>query len=712
VEIQGSTSVTNSTTALSIDSVTIDSGGAFTVAAATTVGGLLNNGTLRIGNNGSVRTLSFTGSLTNNGTINTANTGPYHTIYFRAGTPCAWLGSGDISGVKSHVVVDAGAVLDISGLTSPLKFKSAGALTLTLNGTLIAGTQVISGNGNVTCNFTQSAGALLVTANPNGIANGVSSGTINMLGTLTFDPGANYLFNGTAAQVAAGLPAVVNDLTITNAAGVTLSAATTANGTLALNSGVLTATSLVIGSGGRLAGNGTVNGGTTNNGTLAPGANDASLGTLTFNNGITLNAGSTNIFKLNESLSPANDLVTVTGSIASGGALVVTNLGPVPALGDSFTLFNPPVSGAFASLTLPALPAGYGWTNRLAVDGSIAVVTAETPTPTPAAITNYDVYLLGGQSNADGRGSASDLTNSLAAWQSPQPDIRIYYANPINLDPINPTYSSGWDVLAPGFSVAPGFSGALPSGTFGPELGFARTVADTNANRHVAILKITQGATSLSGDWNPAGGYMYVALTNMSCLALQALTNEGAGYTLRGMIWHQGESDGSLSTASYQSKLTDFINAVRRDFGVTNLPFVVGELATNRSTTVRQAQFNVAQIMPYVGFASSSNLPTRAADDPHFTAASQLTMGQRMAAALEIPAMTLTGMSRTGTNLLLTFSGQARAACWLRAATNLTQPKANWTVIATNVFDAVGQATFVQPLTPTAPAKFFMFYQN
>jgi hypothetical protein len=243
VEIRGGTSVTNSTSGLSIDSVTIDSSGAFTVGAGTTVGGLLNNGTLRIGNSGSSRTLTFTGNFTNNGTINTASTGPYHTIYIGAGSRCVWLGSGDISGVKANLIVNAGAVLDISGLTSPLKFKSAGALTLTLNGTLLAGTQVISGNGNATCNFAQNNGALLVTANPNGISNAASSGTINMLGTLSFDPGANYVFNGTAAQVTAGLPAMVNDLTITNAAGVTLSAATLVNGTLGLSRGVLTTTS-------------------------------------------------------------------------------------------------------------------------------------------------------------------------------------------------------------------------------------------------------------------------------------------------------------------------------------------------------------------------------------------------------------------------------------------------------------------------------------
>ena len=266
------------------------------------------------------------------------------------------------------------------------------------------------------------------------------------------------------------------------------------------------------------------------------------------------------------------------------------------------------------------------------------VVTVLSTNPPPVDTNRYDVYLAAGQSNMDGRGSTSELTGDLASWNQPQTDVRVFYANPVNLDPLNPTYNTGWQMLTPGFSVPPGFSGTLPSTRFGPELAFARAVADANTNRSIALIKVSQGGTSLSSDWKPTSGYMYATLTNIARVALQSLTNSGAQYTLRGMIWHQGESDGSLSTATYQARLTEFIAAVRNDFGVANLPFVVGELATNRSLTVRQAQLNVSETVPYVGFASSSNLVTLAPDDPHFTSEGALIMGQRMAAALEIPA--------------------------------------------------------------------------
>ncbi len=241
VVIQSGHLVTNTSGGLTIGSVVIASGGKFSVGAGTTVDSLLNNGTLSVGNNTSVRTLGFIGNFTNNGTINTASTGPYHSLQF-FGTDSAWLGSGDISGVKATVTVMSGASLDISRLTSPLKFKSAGTVGMTVNGTLITGTQVISGNGNATSFYRQNSGATLVTANPNGIHNG-TSGTLNIAATPVFESDANFVFNGTEAQVTAGLPGTVYNLTITNAAGVTLSAATTVNGLLALDSGVLTTTS-------------------------------------------------------------------------------------------------------------------------------------------------------------------------------------------------------------------------------------------------------------------------------------------------------------------------------------------------------------------------------------------------------------------------------------------------------------------------------------
>jgi hypothetical protein len=414
----------------------------------------------------------------------------------------------------------------------------------------------------------------------------------------------------------------------------------------------------------------------------------------------------------------ANSKISVSYKVFAPGSGSLSSLGGWTAAPDSLT-FTAPTTGPAGSLDgneptnraagLTATLTGLSlqpndelwlkWTLFKIAGANIFLgidnVTVAVPGPAPA--TNqlpFDVYLASGQSNMDGRGSASDLTGDLAGWSQPQSDVRIYYANPVNLDATNPTYNTGWQVMGPGFSVPPGFSGALPSGTFGPELAFARAVADANTNRRVAIIKVSQGGTSLSSDWKPASGYMYATLTNMTRVALQGLTNSGVPCTLRGMIWHQGESDGTSSTATYQTRLTEFIAAVRNDLGVSNLPFVVGELATNRSLTVRQAQMNVAESVPYVGFASSSNLVTLAPDDPHFTAPGVLVMGQRMAAALESPPVRFTEIHGAGASLSLTAAGLACSTCRLLMATNLSLPLGQWRAVATNTFDAGGQVTF------------------
>lgn len=92
------------------------------------------------------------------------------------------------------------------------------------------GIRAVGGSGN----FTLNKGATLATARADGIA-----GAMQSTGTVTFDDGANYIFNGTAAQVTSVLlPLTVNGLTIENAAGVALSQGTTINGVLRLVAGV------------------------------------------------------------------------------------------------------------------------------------------------------------------------------------------------------------------------------------------------------------------------------------------------------------------------------------------------------------------------------------------------------------------------------------------------------------------------------------------
>lgn len=131
-----------------------------------------------------------------------------------------------------------------------------------------------------------------------------------------------------------------------------------------------------LGGTGRIAGNVNVTAGS-----LSPGVG---IGTLTIGGSLTLGGGAR--FEINKSLSPANDLVVVTGAINAGGGLDVVNLGGAIVGGDTFRLFNKAVTGSFTNVNFPTPPAGSVWTNNLAVDGTIALIGSSVP-QTPTNIT-------------------------------------------------------------------------------------------------------------------------------------------------------------------------------------------------------------------------------------------------------------------------------------------------------------------------------------
>jgi hypothetical protein len=94
--------------------------------------------------------------------------------------------------------------------------------------------------------------------------------------------------------------------------------------------------------------------------------------------------------KINRDASPASDEFAAPSiTVNSGASLTVANIGSTNLVaGDSFTLFSTPISGAFSTVTLPALPnANLSWTNRLAQNGSIAVVASGGINPNSTNIT-------------------------------------------------------------------------------------------------------------------------------------------------------------------------------------------------------------------------------------------------------------------------------------------------------------------------------------
>jgi autotransporter-associated beta strand protein len=153
-----------------------------------------------------------------------------------------------------------------------------------------------------------------------------------------------------------------------------------ANGT-APNTSVTVLTNATLGGTNSIGGAVTVQAG----GTLAPGIAALTtmwtntIGTLTVGGAVSVSGAV--VIKINDGVSPNSDkLVAPSVTISSGATLTVNNIGSTNLVaGDTFTLFSTPVSGSFSVTNLPSLPSSsLHWTNKLSVNGTIAVASAVT----------------------------------------------------------------------------------------------------------------------------------------------------------------------------------------------------------------------------------------------------------------------------------------------------------------------------------------------
>ena len=208
-------------------------------------------------------TVSFPGGFyQTGGTVNFRESGTFSGILSTAGDFSVTGGS-----FKSNMGAGTSLTVNLTGTNKTLNYSEANALNtnwnvagtyilgtnlslpsagygLTVNGTLTAGSNTVSGSGD----FTLAAAAIFSTTSPSGI-----NGNITNTGTKTLNAGANFIFNGSSAQqTGALLPSSVSSITINNSSNVSLNTSATvtgsvnfSNGMLLLGNNVLSTTSVV-----------------------------------------------------------------------------------------------------------------------------------------------------------------------------------------------------------------------------------------------------------------------------------------------------------------------------------------------------------------------------------------------------------------------------------------------------------------------------------
>jgi len=201
------------------------------------------------------------------------------------------------------------------------------------------------------------------------------AGKLTLNGNHTFT-GITTISQGTLALGAAGTIPNSTQIILTNNSALDVTGRS--DGTLTLSSGKI------------LRGNGSILGNVTaaSGATVSPGF---SIGALVVSGTLTFQASSTNVMELNAT-THTNDLITGLTSVNYGGRLVLTNLSGTLAAGDSFKLFSSgSYNGSFTSITVPTLNGNLIWTNKLTIDGTLAVISPVNSTPT-----NITASVIGG----------------------------------------------------------------------------------------------------------------------------------------------------------------------------------------------------------------------------------------------------------------------------------------------------------------------------
>lgn len=233
------------------------------------------------------------------------------------------------------------------------------------------------------------------------------------------------------------------------------------------------------------------------------------------------------------------------------------------------------------------------------------------------------LFLLGGQSNMTGTGTASELPTAPVNLQQPQDDVLFYY------DLVNQAENSGLTTLRPGS----GTSGSQ----FGPEVTFGRAIADARPSDSFGLIKHAANGSEVSR-WHPDTGDVYAAFRDTVAEGLTALTTAGHTYEITGMLWTQGERDArvGVSTAAYEAGLNGFIADIRTRYG-TDLPFFLSRLSSGHTDVgaaglarIRTAQENVAAADVNAYLINTDGMSILG-DNLHFDSAGHMALGQAFA---------------------------------------------------------------------------------
>lgn len=224
------------------------------------------------------------------------------------------------------------------------------------------------------------------------------------------------------------------------------------------------------------------------------------------------------------------------------------------------------------------------------------------------------LYLLIGQSNMAGRGKVEkeDRTPHPRVLALNKEDQWVPAVDPLHFD--------------------------KPSAGVGPGLAFGKAMADADKEATIGLIPCAAGGSPISvwkkdAYWGQTRSKPYDETLRRVAVARKR-------GVLKGILWHQGESDSNEAAAKlYADRLADLVTRLRRDLETPDVPFLVGGLSEPLRTrselarVVDQALRDWAKRDPLSAYVESGKL-TLMTDNTHFDAASAREFGQRYGKAM------------------------------------------------------------------------------
>jgi len=230
------------------------------------------------------------------------------------------------------------------------------------------------------------------------------------------------------------------------------------------------------------------------------------------------------------------------------------------------------------------------------------------------AKSNFEIFILAGQSNMAGRGKLDE--------ESRQPKPRIFALNKDGqwqpaVDPLH------WDKPAAGTGIGRPFA----------EIIAARFPSDS-----IGLVPTACGGSPIS-TWSPGQSWKQTNSNPWDDAIARAKRAMQDG-TVKAILWHQGESDATEKDAPlYAQRLEDLITRFRTELGVPDLPFIIGQIGRfpakpwdAHREAVDAAQRAVAKKMKNVRFVPAEGF-TSIGDSLHFDTPSLRVFGKGYADA-------------------------------------------------------------------------------